>query len=164
MEDAREATANLLQPHAATIAASLGLQDMAVAYNRSDLSHERLEAVLPRDIERGVTGVGPHQQDVSLTAGDRELRLFGSQGEQRIAVLSLLLAEGRALADLRAEAPLLLLDDVLSELDDRRCRTLLASTPATAQSLLTTTSLKALPDGIRPDLVVDVEPGKATPR
>ncbi len=164
LEEAREAATVLLQPDFARIAASLGLPDAIVAYTRSELSEDRLEALLERDIERATTGVGPHLQDVALDVAGKDLRVFGSQGEQRLGVLALLLAEGVALADRRGEPPLFLLDDVLSELDDRRCRALLESTPDSAQSLLTTTSLKALPEGVSPDLVVDVELGKATPR
>ena len=72
-----------------------------------------------RDLERGTTGLGPHLDDVLIASGDRDLRSFGSQGEQRLAVLALLLAE----AELLPTPPLLLLDDVLSELDlGRRAR------------------------------------------
>ena len=53
--------------------------------------------VLPQDIERGTTGLGPHLDDVLVASGDRDLRQFGSQGEQRLAVLSLLLAEAELL-------------------------------------------------------------------
>ena len=66
-------------------------------------------------------GLGPHLDDVAICSGDREPRLYGSQGEQRVAVLALLLAEADAIAERADAPPLLLLDDVLSELDvDRR--------------------------------------------
>jgi DNA replication and repair protein RecF len=164
LEDSREAVVGVLQPHFAQIAESLGLPDAVVAYPRSELSVGRLEGMLERDVERATTGVGPHLQDVTLVAAGRDLRTFGSQGEQRLGVLALLLAEGVALADHRGEPPLLLLDDVLSELDERRRRTLLESPPAGAQSLITTTSVRALPEGVSAALVVDVELGRATPR
>ena len=76
-----------------------------------------LEDRLDRDLERGVTGIGPHLDDVVLASGGRELRSFGSQGEQRLAVLALLLAEAELIVERRGVPPLLLLDDVLSELD-----------------------------------------------
>lgn len=164
LEEAREAVVGVLRPHFERVAAALGLPDAIISYTRSELSVERLEAMLERDVERATTGVGPHLQDVALGAAGKDLRTFGSQGEQRLGVLALLLAEGVALADRRGEPPLLLLDDVLSELDERRRLVLLESTPAGSQSLLTTTSLRALPDGVSPALVVDVELGKATPR
>ncbi len=77
-----------------------------------------LEARLDRDIERGVTGIGPHLRDVGISAGERDLRSYGSQGEQRSAVLALVLAEALLLGERRGAPPLLLLDDVLSELDE----------------------------------------------
>src|SRR5262249_9069715 len=73
-----------------------------------------LESRLDRDLDRGVTGVGPHLDDILIASGTRDLRSFGSQGEQRLAVLALLLAEAELLADRRGSPPLLLLDDVLS--------------------------------------------------
>ncbi len=66
------------------------------------------------------TGAGPHLRDARSRAGGRELRGFGSQGEQRTAVLALVLAEAELLAERRGEPPLLLLDDVFSELDTER--------------------------------------------
>ncbi len=70
-----------------------------------------------------MTGLGPHLDDIAIRAGDRDLRTLGSQGEQRLAVLSLLLAEAELITDRRGVPPLVLLDDALSELDgDRRRR------------------------------------------
>src|SRR5439155_93545 len=80
-------------------------------------SPERLDARLNRDLERGATSLGPHLDDIRIAASERDLRNYGSQGEQRLTVLSLLLAEAELLADQRGVPPLLLLDDVLSELD-----------------------------------------------
>ena len=71
--------------------------------------------------------------------------MFGSQGQQRLALLALLLAEARAIATRRGEVPLLLLDDVLSELDDRRRAALLDGIPEGWQVLVTGTSDLALP-------------------
>ncbi len=76
-------------------------------------SKARLEA----DIERGLTGAGPHLHDLRIEAGGRDLRVYGSQGEQRVAVLSLVLAEAELLRERLGVSPLVLLDDVLSELD-----------------------------------------------
>ena len=107
------------------------------------------------DLERGSTGLGPHLDDVLVTSGDRDLRRFGSQGEQRLAVLSLLLAE----AELLPVRPLLLLDDVLSELDAGRRRTLGARIAAAGQTVVTATEAAALP--FEPAQVVQVEHGTA---
>jgi DNA replication and repair protein RecF len=86
-----------------------------------------------------VTGAGPHLDDVALLEGDRELRLFGSQGEQRRALLALILAEADLLTEERDEPPLLLLDDVTGELDAERRLLLLAAVTAFDQAIVTTT-------------------------
>ena len=70
-----------------------------------------------RDIDRAATGAGPHLDDLALIDADRDLRHYGSQGEQRRALLALILAEADLLGEERSEQPLLLLDDVTSELD-----------------------------------------------
>src|ERR687885_159156 len=77
---------------------------------------ERLDS----DLDRGFTGHGPHRDELLLLRDGRELRVYGSQGEQRLALLALLLAERAALEDERGAPPLLLLDDVMSELDAER--------------------------------------------
>ena len=98
-------------------AGALGLAESRLAYEGDPPTVEALEARLDRDLERGATGLGPHLHDVSISSAGRDLRSFGSQGEQRTAVLALLLAEATLLTERREEPPLLLLDDVLSELD-----------------------------------------------
>jgi DNA replication and repair protein RecF len=75
---------------------------------------------LPRDRERGYTSVGPHADDVALSLGDRPARLFASQGQARAVVLAFKIGEIENLRRLQGRAPLLLLDDVSSELDPRR--------------------------------------------
>jgi DNA replication and repair protein RecF len=138
-------------------AAALGLAGATLAYEKRGLPREELEARLDRDLERGTTGLGPHLRDVELRAGERELRGFGSQGEQRTAVLALVLAEAGVLAERRGTPPLLLLDDVLSELDGDRRRALLAALPPGGQTLVSATSRDAVPgDGPEPAQVVEV--------
>jgi DNA replication and repair protein RecF len=105
-------------------------------------------------VSRGTTGLGPHLDDLTLAAG-RELRGFGSQGEQRLAVLALLLAE----AQLLSPPPLLLLDDVLSELDLRRREALAAAIAGLGQTLITATHSSALP--VEPARLVEVSGGTA---
>jgi DNA replication and repair protein RecF len=100
---------------------------------------ELLAARRGKDVERAVTGAGPHLDDVALLEGDRELRLFGSQGEQRRALLALILAEADLLTEERDEPPLLLLDDVTGELDAERRLLLLAAVTAFDQAIVTTT-------------------------
>ena len=133
----------------------LGLEDARLSYDGKAPTGEELTARLPRDIERGSTGLGPHLDDVRVASGNRDLREFGSQGEQRVAVLSLLLAEA-ALLD---PPPLLLLDDVLSELDLGRRRMLAELLVGRGQAVLSTTHAAALP--LEPTQVVEVSPGTA---
>src|SRR5205085_1307276 len=106
---------------------------------RADARRAALERRLPRDLERGATSVGPHLDEVVLRAGDRDLRSFGSQGEQRLTVLALLLAEAELLQERRGFAPLLLLDDVLSELDPGRRERLALRLEQLGQTVVTAT-------------------------
>jgi DNA replication and repair protein RecF len=100
---------------------------------------ESLSARRSRDIDRAATGAGPHLDDMLITDGGRDLRRYGSQGEQRRALLALILAEADLLADERGEQPLLLLDDVTGEFDRDRRRLLLEAVGRFDQAILTTT-------------------------
>jgi DNA replication and repair protein RecF len=157
----REALTLLGQPFAER-AAELGLADAALRYDAEAPSAADLDARLDRDLERGVTGLGPHLDDVTIASGDRDLRSFGSQGEQRLAVLALLLAEAELVADRRGAPPLLLLDDVLSELDPDRRRILAARVGRTGQALVTATDAAMLP--AEPDQLLEVTPGEVHDR
>ncbi|MGI8606418.1 MAG: DNA replication/repair protein RecF, partial [Gaiellaceae bacterium] len=139
----------------------LGLDELTFAYDPRPLTRTYLAERLERDVERGLTGAGPHLRDVGIAAAGRELRSFGSQGEQRAAVLALVLAEAGLSSESRGEPPLLLLDDVLSELDGQRRQALLAALPHGGQTVVTTTSTDALPAGTDAALVVEVTPGVA---
>ena len=136
-------------------AEELGLPAARLVYDAEPPTAAQLEARLSRDLERGTTGVGPHLDDVLVASGDRDLRQYGSQGEQRLAVLSLLLAE----AELLPTPPLLLLDDVLSELDLGRREVLARRLAGMGQTMITATHRSALP--IEPSQVVEVEHGFA---
>lgn len=137
----------LLAPRFQLRAESLGLAAVALGYEEKGLSVEDLTARLAKDIERGTTSAGPHLQDVQITAGERELRGFGSQGEQRTAVLALVLAEAELVAEQRSAPPLLLLDDVFSELDEERRRELVTGLPPGAQTVVTATEERVYPAG-----------------
>ena len=104
-----------------------------------------LEQRRTSDIERGFSGHGPHRDDLALSRDGHELRSFGSQGEQRLALLALLLAERRAITSARSHAPLMLLDDVMSELDGDRRQLLAQLLTAGGQSVVTTTDLAHVP-------------------
>jgi DNA replication and repair protein RecF len=104
------------------------------------------------DLERGFTTHGPHRDDLALLRERRDLRIYGSQGEQRLGLLALLLAERGVLEVERGAPPLMLLDDVMSELDaDRRAR-LVERLRAGGQSVITTTDLAHVPDADEPDV------------
>jgi DNA replication and repair protein RecF len=154
VEQRRVALARLA-PGFAESADELGLPDARLEYDAQPPTVELLEARLTRDLERGTTGVGPHLDDVLVASGDRDLRQYGSQGEQRLAVLSLILAE----AELLPTPPLLLLDDVLSELDLGRREVLARRLAGMGQTMITATHRSALP--IEPSQVVEVEHGCA---
>jgi DNA replication and repair protein RecF len=156
LDAARARLITALAPGFRAHAAALGLAEASLAYEERGLAVEELQRRLARDLERGTTGAGPHLRDVEVRSGERELRGFGSQGEQRVAVLALLLAEAAVLAERRPGPPLLLLDDVLSELDAERRASLLAQLPEGGQAVLTSTSPGALPAGAEPALVVCV--------
>ena len=156
---ARHEAIGALGPPFAERAAELGLVDAELLYEAELPSTEALEARLDEDLDRGTTGLGPHLDDVGIAAGGRDLRRFGSQGEQRLAVLSLLLAEAELITDRGPAPPLLLLDDVLSELDERRRRALAERLSGRGQTLITATGASALP--FEPNQLVEVEPGFA---
>ena len=136
---------------------AFGLEPGRLAYEGGPVSREQLDERLARDLERGTTSLGPHLDDVAVLAGDRDLRTYGSQGEQRLAVLSLLLAEAEILLERSGVPPLLLLDDVLSELDPERRATLARLLPEGGQTLITSTTAGALP--LAPDQLLEVAPG-----
>ncbi len=105
-----------------------------------------LEAAVESDVERGFTGHGPHRDDVGTRRAGRELRAYGSQGQQRLALLALLLAEREALSARRQTPPVMLLDDVMSELDRQRRRALVELLRASGgQSVITATDLEQIP-------------------
>jgi DNA replication and repair protein RecF len=157
LDRARATLVGVLAPGFEAVASRLGRDEATIAYDERGLPLAELESRLARDLVRGTTGLGPHLRDVEIRAGERDLRGFGSQGEQRTAVLALLLAEAATLAERRGSPPLLLLDDVFSELDADRRRALLAALPESGQTLVTATSADALPaGGPAPELVLTV--------
>jgi DNA replication and repair protein RecF len=146
-----------LAPAFAERAEELGLPSARMTYEGEPPTAEALESRLDRDVERGTTGLGPHLDDVLLSSASRDLRSFGSQGEQRLTVLALLLAEAELIAERRGFAPLLLLDDVLSELDSSRRRVLADRVLEAGQTLITATERSSLP--VAPRQLLEVSPG-----
>ena len=159
LRDDRATAVELLRERFAAAAAELGLvgevqlryRPRSKAATAEELAAELAERV-DSDLDRGFTTHGPHRDDVALVRDGRELRAYGSQGEQRLALLALLLAERSALQDERGAPPLLLLDDVMSELDaDRRER--LVERLRVGQSVVTTTDLAHVPGAEEDDVV-----------
>lgn len=159
MADRSEA-AELVAPLFAERSAELGLpEDAELRYKpRSAAADapglaaelaERREA----DLERGFTAHGPHRDDLKLIHAGEPLRAYGSQGQQRTAVLALLFAERDLLAAQRRRPPLMLLDDVMSELDSARRERLGELLRGGGQAVLTATDSTHVPlieaDGVR---------------
>jgi len=100
------------------------------------------------DVKRGSTSVGPHRDDLRIALRGREARAYASQGQQRTAVVSLKLAEANIVAVRTGERPVLLLDDVLSELDGDRRSALLARVAGAGQVIITAVEAGPFPPGL----------------
>ncbi|RNF39942.1 DNA replication/repair protein RecF [Planococcus salinus] len=105
---------------------------------------QKLVEVRKRELERGVTLVGPHRDELQFMVNGYDVQTFGSQGQQRTTALSLKLAEIELIKQEVGEAPVLLLDDVLSELDDFRQSHLLNTIKGSVQTFVTTTSVEGI--------------------
>ncbi|HMJ02624.1 MAG TPA: DNA replication and repair protein RecF [Conexibacter sp.] len=158
MSDRADAIAAVAE-HFAARAEELGLDgDPAVAYRPRSRAEDAaaLAAELAerhgQDLERGFSGHGPHRDELALTREGRELRAYGSQGQQRLGLLALLLAEREAIAATREATPVMLLDDVMSELDRERRARLVGLLRGHGQSVITTTDLEHVPGASEPDV------------
>ena len=106
---------------------------------------EAVQKSLTDDLRRGVTTVGPHHDDLAISLAGRDARSYASQGQQRTAVVSLKLAEADLVARRTGERPVLLLDDVLSELDAERRAALLRKVAAEGQVIVTSAEAGPFP-------------------
>ncbi|AEH52064.1 MULTISPECIES: DNA replication/repair protein RecF [Heyndrickxia] len=133
---------------------SRGLEQLEIQYKPSvNVSEElnwskmiksyenKFAEIREREIDRGVTMAGPHRDDLAFVVNGRDVHTFGSQGQQRTAALSVKLAEIELIYSEIREYPILLLDDVLSELDDYRQSHLLNAIQGRVQTFVTTTSV-----------------------
>ena len=122
----------------------------------------KMKASQDRDIKAKITSVGPHRDDFSFMIGDVDIRKFGSQGQQRTAALSLKLAEIELVKRITKDTPVLLLDDVLSELDSNRQNYLLNSI-GDIQTIITCTGLEEFVNNrFEIDRVFHVSNGRVT--
>jgi DNA replication and repair protein RecF len=150
MEARSEALRELEDPFA-RLAAELGLPGRCALEYRprskaGDAEGLRAELAERRedDLARGFTGHGPHRDDIALIRDRRALRSYGSQGQQRVGLLALLFAESEALAAV-GKAPLMLLDDVMSELDASRRERLVELVRAHGQAVVSATEAEHVP-------------------
>jgi DNA replication and repair protein RecF len=141
----------------------LGYRPRSRAADAEALAAELAERV-DGDLERGFTGHGPHRDDLAFKRDGRELRAYGSRGQQRLGLLALLLAEREELEAERGAAPLLLLDDVMSELDATRRERLTSLLRRGGQAVITTTELAHVPGAEADDVVrLAVVDGRVAP-
>jgi DNA replication and repair protein RecF len=149
IEARAEAVAELAGPFAAA-SAELGLEDGVLEYApRASGSVEEIQLGLEerreQDIRMGRSSWGPHLDELKLMTAGRSLRRFGSQGQQRAALLALLFAEREVLLQARRVTPLLLLDDVMSELDPGRRDRLITRLGDGGQVLITAADEESVP-------------------
>lgn len=112
-----------------------------------DLFLDRLRDARSDDLRRQQTTVGPHRDDVLFSVGGRDARAFASQGQQRSVVLALKMAEVELAGEILGTRPVLLLDDVMSELDERRRAAMVRFVDGGIQTLITTTNLGYFSEG-----------------
>ena len=125
---------------------SISYQSSVKSTEKEDLSESfkiALEKSRSRDLFKKNTGVGPHRDDISFYINGMDAS-FGSQGQHRSLVLSIKLAEIELMESITTESPILLLDDVMSELDNTRQLKLLETISQSIQTFITTTSLDHL--------------------
>jgi DNA replication and repair protein RecF len=148
----RAAVIERLRPRFAEHAAGLGAEGTAELRYRPRSTADTAEALaaelaerLDGDLQRGFTGHGPHRDDLAFVLEGRDLRAYGSRGQQRLALLALLLAEREELAAARGTPPLMLLDDPMSELDAGRRERLVDVLRRGGQSVVAATELGLVP-------------------
>ncbi len=157
LTDSRERLTLLYHPPF-RVQGSEGLEAIQEAF-RTALSEVREE-----EFRRQVCLVGPHRDDITFLVNGRDVRTFGSQGQQRTAALSVKLAEVELMRDLTGESPVCLLDDVFSELDSRRRAHIFDVTLGSCQTFLSTTDAELLsPEVLREGSLFEVRDGLVTP-
>ena len=144
--EGREAAVPVLGEHFKdSLRALYGPEKAAVRYSYSatlDDYSEALREAHSADVERGTTSVGPHRDDFEVLLGGVNLTTFGSQGQQRLATLALKFAARDFVRGTVGEDPILLFDDVMSELDEQRREFLAGYFLESTQAVITTTNLE----------------------
>jgi len=142
---------------------SLIAADKEVAHERIQRAFEsELSEARPDELRRGMSLIGPHRDDFDMLLNGKQVGTYGSRGQQRLAVVALKLAEADQMRHETRESPVILLDDVLSELDASHRERLLAGAGSTgAQLVLTSTDIKMLEqEALRSIPMVRVSPGE----
>lgn len=139
---------------------SEGREELEINYEASEITEEKLKKGRRIDFLKGSTGVGPHRDDIEIKIDGIDVRKYGSQGQQRTAALSLKLSEIELIKEEKMESPVLLLDDVLSELDKGRQEFLMNST-WDVQVFISTAEMKdSLWAGFEDKQIIEVRDGK----
>ena len=99
---------------------------------------------LNKEIENGMTLYGPHRDDIKFLIGEDDIKIYGSQGQQKVAIISLKLSEISIFKDITGTYPIILLDDVFSELDVKTRNKLIKYIPLDIQVIITTNDTKGL--------------------
>ena len=137
---------------------------LGIRYSESSIREaflEQLREITREEIRRGMSLIGPHRDDLRFLAGGVDMRIYGSRGQQRTVVLALKLAEAKLLARETGEQPIMLLDEVMSELDEARRRYLTKAIENSQQTILTTTHWDAYsPDFLAQAILLRVQEGR----
>lgn len=139
-----------------------GWDDTRCREEANDLSaamQSALAANRPRDVGAGITLTGPHRDDIAIDLNGTSAAAFASRGQQRTAALALRLAEARFMANVRGDVPVVLLDDVLSELDEERRHAVLTSLGEWDQLIITSADADRFSEDVRFDAVFRVTGG-----
>lgn len=123
---------------------TIGVSESAIREKIEIAYQDKFKSIQQNEIERGTTLIGPHRDDLSFFINDKDVKIFGSQGQQRTTALSIKLAEIDLIHHSVGEYPILLLDDVLSELDDHRQSHLLSTIQGKVQTFVSTTSVEGI--------------------
>lgn len=126
---------------------------------------EKLNRTRSLDIAKGITGIGPHRDDLEIKVNGRDARLFASSGEQKVITLSMKMAEAEFIKGMAGEEPVLLLDDVFAAIDEPRSRSLLKGAGSSAQRVITTTDISSIQKDVLKDAkLYEIKDGGAVKR
>lgn len=152
-----------------------GLSDLKLIFNNSigvdnydeDSIRKKIESKLKRnfhvELMQGMTLTGPHRDDFSFMLNDLDMKSFASQGQQRMAVIALKISEIYLFKEELGEYPVLLLDDIFSEIDSKKRNKIIKFLNDDIQSIITTTDINDIDnDLLKKALVYNVKKGKVT--